>query len=472
MPEIVIPYTPRKWALRLHESFRRWAVIVLHRRAGKTTAILNHHQRAAIDNQWESRRLRALLPAVTESELTTLLRRRTYWHVMPTFHQAKMTGAWDTLKEISRPIPGVVHNEAELLCTYPNGNKVQLIGANNPDSLRGPGLSGLSLDEYSQIPANAFGEVLSKSLADHLGYCVFSGTIKGKDQLFETHAAALGDPDWFSLWQDVDVSLATEEGATITALRQAMEDDRKLVAKGVMTQAEFDQEWYLSPEAAIKGSFYADQIALLRKQNQICRVPYDPTIPVDTDWDLGIDAMAIWFTQRLRSGEIRVIDYHEDIGGGLEECIKALRGQSLAITPEEVATNARRARYTYGEHWGPHDIETREISSGQTRRAIARSLGLNFLVTPKLPVDDGITAARAIMQKCWFDSVHCDKGIEALIHYRKSYAAKLDQFTAKPVHDWASHGADAFRGFAIRYKLPGTENRPKVPAYRPASAYS
>src|SRR6185503_5484625 len=106
MPEIVIPYTPRKWALRLHESFRRWAVIVLHRRAGKTTAILNHHQRAAIDNQWESRRLRALLPAVTESELTTLLRRRTYWHVMPTINQAKMTGAWDTLKEISRPIPG------------------------------------------------------------------------------------------------------------------------------------------------------------------------------------------------------------------------------------------------------------------------------------------------------------------------------------------------------------------------------
>src|SRR5215831_2489695 len=233
MPEIVIPYMPRQWAIGLHESMKRWKVLVLHRRAGKTTAILNEHQRAATDDGWEKARLKHLMPDITQKELKELLKRRVYWHIMPSYRQAKTTGAWEILKEISRPIPGVKHNESELLCTYPNGSKLQLVGADNPDALRGPGLSGISLDEYSQISTSAFGEVLSKSLADHLGYAIFSGTIKGQDHLYRIYEQAKTNPDWFTIWQNVDVSLANESGATIKALRQAMEDDRKLVADGV-----------------------------------------------------------------------------------------------------------------------------------------------------------------------------------------------------------------------------------------------
>ena len=92
--KVSIPYAPRNWAKRLHACYLRWLVIVLHRRAGKTTAILNHHQRAALDNEWEKRRLNFLLPSLTVREIHQLLKRRTYWHVMPTFHQAKLTGAW------------------------------------------------------------------------------------------------------------------------------------------------------------------------------------------------------------------------------------------------------------------------------------------------------------------------------------------------------------------------------------------
>src|SRR5205814_7762703 len=102
-------------------------------------------------------------------------------------------------KHFARPIPGVVFNEAELLVKYPNGHRMQLIGADNPDSLRGPGLSGVSLDEYSEQPPNVFGEVLSKALADHLGYAIFAGTIKGPDQLYTMYEAAKGKLDWFAL---------------------------------------------------------------------------------------------------------------------------------------------------------------------------------------------------------------------------------------------------------------------------------
>jgi hypothetical protein len=64
--------------------------------------------------------------------------------------------------------------------------------------------------------------------------------------------AAKSNREWFALGQNIDVSLASEDGTTIAALQTALEDDRKLVLQGLMTQAEYDQEWYLSPEAAIQ----------------------------------------------------------------------------------------------------------------------------------------------------------------------------------------------------------------------------
>lgn len=456
--EVVIPYLPRNWARRLHDSYARFAAIILHRRAGKTTSVVNHHLRAGLNDEWEKRRLLHLRPTLTEPELKELIHPpggRHYGHVMPTRVQAKMV-VWDKLKFYAEKVGGKP-NESDLLYRLPNGNKIQLFGADDPDAMRGPAFSGLSFDEYSQQPRNIFSEVLSKALADHLGYAIFLGTIKGKDHLYDTYQAAKSSIEWFSLWQDIDMSLSTEEGITIQLLQQAMEDDRKLVLSGLMSQAEFDQEWYLSVEAAIKGAFYGEQITALRQRGQICRVPHDPSLPVDTDWDLGIDAMAVWFTQATRSGEVRCIDYYEDIGGGLEVAIKALKGQlpNPLNSVDVTRVNMKRSAYMYGEHWGPHDIETREISSGKSRRTIARELGVNFKVSPRGEVADRITAAQFMLPKCWFDdNPEVNHGLDALRHYRRTWQQKLNQFSATPVHDFASHGADAFGGRAVRYRIP------------------
>lgn len=463
---ITIPYAPRKWARKLHDSLKRWAALVLHRRAGKTTAILNHHQRAAMDGSWEERRLRYLLPGATEEQFESLLaKRRIYWHVMPTLTQAK-TVAWDMLKDISRPIPGIKQNNSELLVTYPTGHKVRLMGADDPDSLRGPGLAGLSLDEYSQIPGRTFGEILSKALADQLGYCIFAGTIKGKDQLYETHKAAKDDPAWYAVWQDIDESLATESGPTIQALRRAMEDDRALVVKRVMTQAEFDQEWYLSPEAAIKGAIYGAFIADARKAGRITRVPFDPMLPVDTDWDIGFgDATAIWFSQSLRSGEVRLIDYYEASGEALPHYAQVLKRRE-----------AERG-YVYGMHWAPWDFAAKSFETGKSRMAAAKEHGFTFKQSPRLgqgehgEVEEGINATRLLLPVCWFDEERCEAGLEALTHYRRDFNTRLDEFKPEPVHDWASHGADAFRGLAARHQVPRDHVRfPTLPP--PPSSYA
>jgi hypothetical protein len=80
------------------------------------------------------------------------------------------------------------------------------------------------------------------------------------------HEKALRDPDWFALWQDADASLATEDDATIALLRQAMEDDLRLIAKSLMTQADYDQEWFLSAETAIKGAWFGAEMNAARRQ--------------------------------------------------------------------------------------------------------------------------------------------------------------------------------------------------------------
>jgi hypothetical protein len=210
-------------------------------------------------------------------------------------------------------------------------------------------------------------------------------------------------------------------------------------ARQVMTQDEYDQEFECSFEAAVKGAIYAGELAGARAAGRVGVVPVDPILPVDTDWDLGIgDATAIWFTQSLRSGEVRVVDYYEATGEGLPHYVTVLQ----------------RKGYTYGKHWAPFDIEVKELASGRSRLEVARSLGIPFRVVPKVSVDDGIHAARMLFPKCWFDATHCAAGLECLQHYRRDYNSRLNEFKATPVHDFSSHAADAFRYLAVRQQTP------------------
>lgn len=456
---VEIDYKPRQWAKRFHASFHRWSALVLHRRAGKTTAVINHHQRAATSDAWERARLLHLKPDLSEKHLADLLRYRLYAHILPWRTQAK-SSAWDMAKFYASFVPGTRVNEAELRIDYPcpkgHTRRLQLFGADNVDALRGVALSGLSMDEYGQHPPTGFSEVLSKALADHLGYAIFLGTIKGKNQLFKAWEEGSKDPEtWFTLWQDIHKSLDEEDDAASLMLRQALQDDQALVSKGLMTQEEYDQEWFLSTEAAIKGSYYGKLIAAARKERRICNVPYDPTIPVDTDWDIGVDdETSIWFSQRLRSGETRIIDFLHGSDQGLAAYIKELREKP----------------YTYGEHWGPHDMEQREFTTGNSRVETAKKMGILFKITPKLSLADGIAAVRGLLPRCYIDERKCQHGLEALTHYRKKWNEKLQQFEEQPLHDWSSHPADAFRGLAVRYKLPGTAKAAITPPKRPSFA--
>lgn len=86
---------------------------------------------------------------------------------------------------------------------------------------------------------------------------------------------------------------------------------------------------------------------------------------------------------------------------------------------------ARERGYVYGQHWAPPDIRVREMTTGKSGLEVARSLGLEFKVTPNIGVSDGIDAVRNFMPRCWFDAERCAVGIEALTQYRKKWNERL-----------------------------------------------
>ena len=195
-----------------------------------------------------------------------------------------------------------------------------------------------------------------------------------------------------------------------------------------------DHVWGGNYEIVTEGAYYAKLLFEAEKQGRITNVPYDPSEPVYTAWDLGLDdSTAVWFAQ-IFGAEVRIIDYYET--------------RNVALV--EIAKTVKEMPYVYAEHYMPHDIETREISTATTRREQCEKIGLKPIRPgSKLPVADGINAVRTMLPKCVFDKNKCEKGLEALQAYRTELNEEKNVFGAKPLHDWSSHGADAFRELAV-----------------------
>ena len=407
MSAVVIPYAPRAVQRELHAQLdtHRFGVAVAHRRMGKTVLAVNHLIRAA---------------------LTCPKARPRFAYIAPTFTQGKQI-AWDYLKHYTAVIPGVTVNETELRIDLPNGGQVRIYGADNPDRLRGIYLDGAVLDEYGLMQSRTFTEVVAPCLVDRQGWAFFIGTPNGKNHFWDIVRQAEGQADWFVATYRADEThlIAPEE---LTR------------ARAVMSEDEYAQEFLCSFEASVKGAVYAAELSAVREQGRVATVPYDPRLPVDTYWDLGIgDATAIWFAQTTPSGEVRLIDYLEDASQPLTHYIGAVKTKP----------------YVYGDHWAPHDIEVREYSTGQSRYAIAQAHGLTFRVGKRLPIEDGLNAVRLVLPRCWFDTERTAQGREALLNYRYKANTRLDELDlARPEHDWASHGADAFRLLALAHWVP------------------
>ncbi len=395
---ITIPYAPRDQFLPFHNRTQRYAAIVAHRRAGKTVACVNDLIKAALTCERDEPRFAYLAPYYT---------------------QAKDV-AWNYIRRFSAVIPGMSFNESELRADYPNGGRIRLYGADNYDRMRGVYFDGIVLDEYADMDPRAWPEVIRPALADRKGWAVFIGTPRGQNSFYETWQRALADPDWFTLMLKASETGLIDAGELAAAAKE-------------MTPDQYAQEFECSFQAAVIGAYYAKEISAAETEKRIASVPWEPAVKVHTAWDLGIgDATAIWFAQ-IVGKEVRLIDYYEASGVGLDHYAKTLASK----------------RYVYGDHILPHDAEVKELGTGRSRIEMLRSLGIDGRVIPAQSVEDGINAARMLLPRCWFDADKTAQGIKALREYRAEWDERHKVLKNRPLHNWASHPADAFRYLAL-----------------------
>jgi phage terminase large subunit len=373
----------------------------------------------------------------------------TYWHLLPTYKQGRSI-VWNGFTRDGRAFLDHFHpdtvagkNATEMRVTFTNGANYQVVGTDDINSLVGTNPIGCIFSEYSLHDPGAW-EYIRPILAENGGWALFIFTARGRNHGYSLLEMARRNPKWH--WEvltagDGPEATKRDDGTPVIS-DEIIEEERK----SGMPEPMIQQEFYCSFDAPFVGAYYGDQMMSLERDDHIHdHISYDPRLPLDTYWDIGVnDTTAIWFVQP-HFGEFRIIDFYQTSGEGLPHFAKLLRGQVLKYE--------RMGDYVFRNHWAPHDIKVREFGSGKSRIDTAKDLGIRFRMVKTHEVEDGIEVVRNTLPQCWFDRANCERGIEALRQYRKEWDDKNKCFRNHPLHDWTSNPADAFRYFAMAQKV-------------------
>jgi len=414
----VVNFVPRPYQRRaLHElqtEGKKRAVWVWHRRAGKDKTALCGHT----------------IPQM-------LVRKGCYYHWFPTATLGRKT-IWDGVDKDGFKIldhfpPELIakRNDQEMKITYKNGSIYQVVGTDKQDTV-GPNPVGNIFSEYALQRPHAW-DYTRPILAENDGWAIFCYTPRGNNHGKDLYDMAGGNDDW-------DCQLLTVDDTKAISL-EAIQAERDAGMPEDMIQ----QEFYCSFTLGVEGAYYAKQIAAAYNDGRIGFLPQELHSKVYTFWDLGIDDdTAIWFAQFIGT-EIRLIDYYANHNEGLNHYVKLL--QDLP--------------YVYGGHYLPPDVKQRmQGATIQSRYDIlANLLGANLLnIVESHAVIDGITEVKGLLPKCRFDIDKCESGLKSLENYRQKYDERIRKYSDKPLHDWASHSADAFRYLAVAYRYAAFRN--------------
>ena len=409
---------PNDWKARPHQSsFTRFlneggkrAVAVWHRRAGKDSASVN----------WTA--------------VETHRKIANYWHMLPTAVQARHV-IWDSVnpatgvRVIDQAFPKPIRksiNNTEMKIEFKNGASWQCVGSDNFDRLVGSNPYGVVMSEYSIADPRAW-DFIRPILAENGGWALFIYTSRGKNHGYDLYQMAVNNPDWFAELLDIEHTFREDGSPVITQEMYQAEIDAGMDPQLAL------QEFYCSFDAGLFGAYYTDAL----KKCKVGDYPWNPAKPVHTFWDLGLrDATAIWFGQETEvGGAINWVDYEEATNVSLAEWCKIIRDKP----------------YVYGIHSGPHDLRRREYSDKRSYQSIALEHGIDFEICPDIGLRAGIDSVKTFLPRCNFNRTTTSTGWDALSNYRREYNDKLRVFMDRPLHDWASHGADAMRMASISW---------------------
>lgn len=386
----------RQLASYLHRD-QRWACLVVHRRGGKTFACIQD----------------LIYQALTHERPGPPLR---YGYIAPTRDQAKDI-TFGYLVRFTSQLPGVDINRADLQITFANQASIRLYSGESFDRMRGLYFDGVVLDEYADMPPEAWETVVRPCLTDYKGWATFIGTPRGRNGFWRIYTEALQNPDWFTL------TLKASESGIIPM------DELNDIRKGISSDV-YNQEYECDFSIGRPGAIYSPDIEKAIVEKRITDdVLWYKDLPVYTSFDVGAPLnQKVWIWQLVGSR----INYLESLSGD-NEC----------KTPADWAGRLRVKQYSYGAHFVPHDAATENGGLWQGNLEMA---GLSHVVPVPRQMDvwSGIGLATDAFPRCYFNKSGCHDGLEALDEYHSKQ--ERDGVTIKdvPVHDWASHYADAF----------------------------
>lgn len=413
--EIPHNFEPRPYQVGFYnclaDGYKR-AVAVWHRRAGKDKTMLN----------------------ICIKEM--LKRVGNYYYYFPTYRRGKDI-LWDGKDKSGFPFMDhfprelvLSKNKTEMKIELKNGSLFKIIGTDKQDSVVGPNPVGCVFSEYSLQNPEAWG-LIRPILAENNGWAIFNYTPRGKNHGWDMWQMAKNNPEWYS------ETLSVDDTGAIT--KEQIDAERR----ADMSEDLVRQEFYCSFEASVPGAYYAEEMRRVMDEGRICRVAPERGVPVYTFWDLGIDdSTTIWLTQFVGS-EIHLVYSYSNAGQALVHYVNKLKDwrDSKGVT--------------FAKHVFPHDGKNRSLQTGKSILEVASELGLecDYVGRPKSK-EIAIETVRQLLGRCWFDEIGCDehKGIEGMKQYRKEYNEENGVYATRPVHNWASHWADAFQTLASYYQ--------------------
>ena len=380
-----------------------------------------------------------------------------YWHMLPEQSQARKA-IWTAvnphtgLKRIDEAFPLALRkrtNDQEMFIEFLNGSTWQVVGSDNYNSLVGASTCGIVFSEYA-LANPASWAYFRPILRENKGWAIFISTPRGKNHFYHMIELAKHEDSWLGeVITNDDSHLLTEEELAAD-LRELQAEHGETYGRSIWMQENF-----CSFDAAIPGSFYAESLDRLQLQGQITDFEHDPSQLVYTGWDLGrTDDTAIWFYQ-FRGDQIDVLDYWADSGCEIENA----RDPKKSLV-HILLDKSKTLGYRYARHWLPHDARPRKLGMGgqsilqqfHNARNAYPELG-TFAIVPKLDVQEGIQAARKTFHRTRFHKTRCELGLQVLRHYHREWDSEKKIYLDHPVHDWSSHGADAWRYLSLSWKV-------------------
>jgi phage terminase large subunit len=362
-----------------------------------------------------------------------------YWHCLPLYAQARKA-IWTAVnphtgrRRIDEAFPHDIRastNETEMYIRFKNGSGWRVVGSDNPDSLVGTAPAGLVMSEWALSNPSAWA-YLAPIVNENGGWAFFITTPRGRNHAHSMHKMAEKSEAWSAH------HIGVQHSGFPLALVEEQRAEYAAIFGPEIADSLIDQEYYVSWDAAILGSFWGKALEKVFKEGRIRdAVPYERGFPIHRAWDLGIgDPMAVWFFQVV-GREIRLLAYHETQGQGFEYWGDLIRNKM----------NIRG-----GTDYVPHDAQARELAGkGKTRIESMIEDGLSPELVPLYKMEDGINAARRILGRCFFHT-RTEPGVEKLRHYRAKWDDDRKVFSNKEEHDFSSHCASAFKTLAMAYE--------------------